>query len=96
MLLHVGGNAHIQGDLTISGTFERIAATTLAVEDKYIISNVGGDAADSPNGGMLVELGTPVAQHSVGSGTDGTHAGIRFTEGTGWQISVGTTATGGA
>ena len=99
--LVVSGNALVTGNLEITGEVVRTEVTenTLIVQDKYIVANAGQGAAPTANGGMLVELATPVNQQSnaapAAPNTLGTHAGIRFTEGVGWQISNGTTASGG-
>ena len=95
--LHVEGDAHINGDLTITGDLQRVTETTLAVEDKYIIANSSTGTA-TEDGGMLVQraAATNQASNTGAPNTLGTHAGIRFNEGTGlWEITSGTTNEGG-
>lgn len=98
-MLHVGGDTHIEGNLSITGTLERgtTTETTLQVEDKYIIANHSAGTT-TQDGGMLVQLMTPVNQvsNTGAANTLGTHAGIRFDESTmNWQTSIGTTNIGG-
>ena len=92
-------NLTVTGNLTVAGTTTTVDSTTVTINDKYIEVNNGASGTGAPgqDGGMLVERSAATSQPSVGSGVTGTHAGIRFNEGTGvWETTLGTTETGGA
>ena len=101
--VQVGGGLIVTGDLTVSGTTTTVNTATVTIEDKYLAVNQATDGTTTTvDGGLLVLKATETtaqANGAVSAGTGGTHAGIRFNEGTNsgvWEYSIGVPSSGGA
>ena len=99
------GNFTITGNLTVSGDRTILNTAQSVTEDKYIVVNTVATAdgtepvAATQDGGLLVRRAINTNQASNDPSTPnslGTHAGIRFNEGSGaWEVSAATTTGGG-